>query len=173
MVVSPAPEHHYPRILILEGIRGSQRPCIRLSVHPCLLFSRWQPAPEGLSAGRVVSVTYAPTPEVGFMAASIFNTWVWHPSLLSQDGSRLATLVAGKGFRPLLLSPRLQLIRAKGQFRVWMLNKAVKQREQLGARIRVPGQGWRYGGQDLGEAQARNGIQGQECKRMESGCQSK
>lgn len=35
------------------------------------------------------------------------------------------------------------------------------------------GQGQRYGGQDLGEAQARNGIQGQECKRMELGCQSK
>ena len=39
--------------------------------------------------------------------------------------------------------------------------------------MRVLGQGWRYGGQDLGEAQARNGIQGQECKRMEFGCQSK
>lgn len=35
------------------------------------------------------------------------------------------------------------------------------------------GQGQRYGGQDLGEAQVRNGIQGQECKRMELGCQSK
>ena len=79
----------------------------------------------------------------------------------------------GKGFRPLLLSPRLQLIRAQGQFRIWILNQAVKQREQLGARIRVLGQGQRYGGQDLGEAQARNGIQGQECKRMELGCQSK